>query len=431
MRSSSGTLNSSGHSVQRIFRALIRKFERVFAITVIFLASGAVLKGLLRAEGAAEDSVWIYFVWGTVYITTAALAFVRRREVRETLRVLKREPLLLSLIIYTCLSFLWAADPLLTGRRVIIFGATTFVGVYLASRFSLYQLFRLSGIALGLAGFISLITVVLFPEIGLWEDGRGVGIKGVFGNKNILGRALSLGATISFFWALDKWSENRRFWIGTFCLLAILVFFSESQTSIVALTVVVLLVPLLRLLRSPGKLLIPSLILIGVTMLVVGLLVYSNWGSLLALLGRDETLSSRLSIWYATVVMILDEPWLGYGYGADWLNEVSSFGYLFIQYFSEWEPGHAHSGILQVGFELGAVGLFLVVGHLVQFASKSIRWIRLQSRSYAAYLPMAFLITLLGANTTQYTILSRNGVYWILYLAIALTLSQSIRRERS
>lgn len=428
--SHSASSGSSAPSVRHVLRVLFQRFERCFAGTVIFLASGAILQGILRAGDEMTTGGWIYLVWGSAYAITACLVIVRHREVAQVLRVLRQEPLLVALLVYTALSFLWASDPLLTGRRVVIFGGTVLIGVYLAARFSLYEIFRLAGMGLAIAGFLSVVVVFLFPEIGLNQDSRPIGIEGIFGNKNTLGRALSLGAALSFFLGLDKWIERRKFWIGTFLILATIVFFSQSKTSLVALAVVILLVPLFQLLRSPGKLLIPSLIVIGSVLSVLGLLVYANWNSILALLGRDETLSSRLAIWYATVVMILQEPWLGYGYGADWLRELGSFGYLFNQYFEDWEPGHAHNGLLQVGFELGAVGVILLGGHLFRFAEKSVRWIRMRSQSYAAFLPLAFLVTLVGANTTQTTILSRNGVYWVLYVAISLALSRAIRHDR-
>ena len=429
--SRSASAGPSTPSVLHILRVLFRKFEWGFAVMAVFLASGAILQGILRAGNEMETGGWIYVVWGSMYLITTGLVIIRRREVKHTLRVLWRDPLLVTLLLYTTLSFLWASDPLLTARRVIIFGGTVLIGVFLAARFTLHQIFQLSGIALAIAGILSVIVAILFPEIGLYQVGRAVGIQGVFGNKNTLGRALSLGAAISFFLALDKRIENRTFWFGVFLLLTIVVFFSESQTSVVALTAVILIVPFLSLLRSSGKLLIPSFILLGGIAFAIGLAVYSNWESLLSLLGRDETLSGRLGVWYATIVMIAGEPWLGHGYGADWLGEISSYGYLVGQYFAEWSPGHAHNGILQVGFELGVVGVLVLGAHLFQFVKKSIRWFRIYGVGYSAYLPMGFLLTLFGANVTQTTILSRNGLYWILYVAIALALSRAIRRKRS
>jgi len=428
--SRSASASPSTPSVRHVLRVLLRRFEQGFAGTVIFLASGAILQGILRAGDEMTTGGWIYFVWGSAYAITAGLVIVRRREVAQVLRVLRRDPLLVALLVYTALSFLWASDPLLTGRRVVIFGGTVLIGVYLAARFSLYEIFRLAGVGLAMAGFLSVVVVFLFPEIGLDQDSWAIGIQGIFGNKNTLGRALSLGAALSFLLGLDKWIKRRKFWIGTFLILATIVFFSQSKTSLVALAVVILLVPFFQLLRSPGKLLISSLIVIGGVLSVLGLAVYANWGSILALLGRDETLSNRLVIWYATVVMILQEPWLGYGYGADWLKEVGSHSYLLNQYFKDWEPGHAHNGLLQVGFELGAIGVILLGGHLFRFVKKSVRWVRMRSQSYAAFLPLAFLATLLGANTTQTTILSRNGVYWMLYVAISLALSRAISRDQ-
>lgn len=402
--------------------SLFSGFEYGFAGLIVFLASGAVIMGIFRAADQS-DSGWIQILWGVMYSITVLLIIARRRQVARAFRLLRKDPLLLGLILYTMASFLWAADPVLTGKRVIIFGATTLMGVYLAVRFSLYDIARIVGGATFCATILSLIVLVVAPDIGLYVDGRAIGIQGVFGNKNILGRATSLGVAMAFFLWKDPWAGRTSLWAMAFYVMFAVTLLSQSITSALAVAVVVVLSPLLGTLRVRGKLLIP---IASVTAMFLGTIIYfvlTNSKYLLTLLGRDLTLSGRLPIWGATVLLIYSNLFLGYGYGADWLNAMGDLAFLFQESFSNWEPTHAHNGFLQIGFELGLIGLGLLVVHLLVFTARAVRWVRLNPSSYAAYIPLAFIVVLVAANLTQSTMMSRNNVYWILYVALSLSLS--------
>jgi len=422
--SDSGSSVSEGPQAREQRGQILRAFERGFGILILFLGSGAVILGLLRTAGPTEDPRWVQGIWGTMYVFTAGLLVMRRNQVRRALWLFVKDPVLLGLTTFALLSFAWAADAALTSLRVVILIGTTLMGTYLAVRFSVYQIFRFAGIALFIGTVLSFLVVPIFPEFGLYYDARGYGLQGVFGNKNILGRATSLGAAFAFFLWRDERIGKSRFWLFAFSLCALATLLSQSKTSLVALVAVIGISPAFELLRTRGKLLVPALVVLTVLAAALIGTVLINFSYLLTLLGRDATLSGRTPVWIATVAMIWARPWLGYGYGADWVSEVGAFEFLFREYFERWQPSHAHNGLLQLGFELGFVGVGLFLLHFTGFLKRSVKWARIQQRSFASYLPLAFLLTLIASNLTQSTILGRNNIYWILYVAISLSLTK-------
>lgn len=421
-------ISSSESFARDILSPLFRKFEWGFAALIIFLSSGAVLQGLLRMEGAAEDPVWIRYVWGAIYATTAFLIVVRRNQVRRIFRMLMRDWGLLVLLVYAMLSFLWATDVGLTGRRVIILGATTMLGAYLAVRFPLYEIFRITGITMFFAGILSVLAVIVAPDIAVEYSGR-FEFKGIFGNKNILARSISLGAVSGFFIWRDRRAENSKFWILVFIFLSAITIVSNSATSLVALVLVLFLSPIFSVIKLRGKILIPSAIFSLSFILGVIYFVLENMRYVVSLLGRDLSFSGRVAIWTTTVAMIGARPWFGYGYGADWAESAGAFAYLLEGKKGEFPS--AHNGILQVSFEIGIIGMTLLASHVVTFVKRAIGWVRAQRGSQAAYLPLAFLIMVLTSNLTQSTLLSRNGLDWILYVAMSLSVTQLLSQHRS
>ncbi len=417
---------TSSESFSRdILRPLFQKFEWGFAALIIFLSSGAVLQGLLRMEGVSDDPIWIRYVWGTVYVTTAFLIFVRRNQVRRIYRMLVRDWGLSVLLLYAMGSFLWATDASLTGGRVIILGGTTMLGTYLAVRFSLYEIFRITGISMLFAGVLSIIAVIVAPDIAIKQSGS-FELEGIFGNKNILARPISIGAASGFFLWRDQRVSSSKFWVLVFAFLSVVTVVSQAKTSLVALITVLFLSPFFSVLKLRGKIIVPSLIISSSVVLGVLYLILENIEYVVSLLGKDLSFSGRVAIWAATIAMIGSRPWFGYGYGADWREAAGAFAYLLEGKKGEFSS--AHNGILQISFEIGIIGMGLLSAHMVTFVRRAIRWVRSQRGSQAAYLPLAFFTIILVSNLTQSTLLARNSLDWILYVAISLSMTQLLHQ---
>jgi O-antigen ligase len=135
-------------------------------------------------------------------------------------------------------------------------------------------------------------------------------------------------------------------------------------------------------------------------------------------MGRDPTLSGRTYIWEAVIDQIWKRPWLGYGYQAFW-KEKGEAEYVwravrFIVF-------QAHNGFLNIGVELGLIGLSLFVLSLIFTYIRAIKWVRL-SQTSADLWPITYVTFMLMYNYSENTNLEPTSLYWVLYVAVTLSL---------
>ena len=79
-------------------------------------------------------------------------------------------------------------------------------------------------------------------------------------------------------------------------------------------------------------------------------------------LGRDQTLTGRTSLWAVLVPLFERHPTIGYGFGAFWTPDVSALAS---------GVKEAHNGYLSVLLDLGVVGLAFTAMFLLSVARKS------------------------------------------------------------
>jgi len=196
-----------------------------------------------------------------------------------------------------------------------------------------------------------------------------------------------------------------------------LIVLSTSRTALVIFLTLALLLPFYRALRLSDSLAIPffiTLILVGGS---IGTWAASNWDNLLFGLGKDPTLSGRTFIWEAVLEKIADRPWLGYGYNAFW-QEAGEADYVWrVIRFKVYQ---AHNGFLNVGVELGWLGLAFFVLSVVFAFIRAIQWVRL-SKTYADLWPIIYVTFLLMYNYTETTVIEHNSIFWVLYVGVTLS----------
>jgi exopolysaccharide production protein ExoQ len=122
--------------------------------------------------------------------------------------------------------------------------------------------------------------------------------------------------------------------------------------------------------------------------------------------------------------MALRRPWLGYGFNAFWLPDESYTQRIW--HLLGWMPPHAHNGVLELWLELGIVGAGFFLALFVYYVAKSVKFLR-QSPDPAAAWPLIFLIFLFLASLTESEFLGSNSVTFILYVAVAATVSTMAR----
>jgi O-antigen ligase len=152
--------------------------------------------------------------------------------------------------------------------------------------------------------------------------------------------------------------------------------------------------------------------------------VAANPGGVLALLGRDSTLTGRALIWQIVQRLIADRPVLGYGWGATWdpTDRIRST----VSTLAKFDVPSAHNGYLDAWLQAGAIGLvaFLLlvllvlgrgIGLLLRTESPLARWAPVYVSALLVYnigeanLDSSLVIFLLTATLTKLHAVRRDG----------------------
>jgi O-antigen ligase len=322
------------------------------------------------------------------------------------------------------LSVLWSIDPAVTVRRLIRFMTILLDGMALmmiAWRPTRFQSVLRPVLTLMLLG--SIIFGLAEPKLAIEQSTQAELLgawHGLAMQKNGLG---SMAGTGLILW-MHAWlaRESRWWWvlIGASAAATCLIL-SRSSTSLMASVFACVL--LLMLLRSPQGLRRYMPYLIGA--FVVLLLVYSlavlnlvpGLGFVLKpitmLTGKDQSFSGRTAIWAIITEHIAQSPLLGTGYGAYWVESVTSPSYVMLQrlYFY---PTESHNGYLDVINDLGWAGGLCLLAYLLTFLKQGLRlfqFTRVQAALYLALLFQQLVLNLSEARwfsvlTTEFVIMT-------------------------
>ena len=283
------------------------------------------------------------------------------------------------------------------------------------------------GIALGglLVLGLSLVVAVVSPATGLMPDGyQGGALRGLYVHRNLLSEVL----TPAYIAALATAFERPRRLLKRLALSGVLlggILLTRSSTAfaaVLAATAVAVLVFAVQ--RVPRR--YRRLPLLGAAAVVGGgtALVAADPGNVLALLGRDSTLTGRALIWQVVQGLIAERPISGYGWGATWypsdrIRETVST-------LAKFDVPSAHNGYLDAWLQAGAIGLaaFLLlvlvvlvrgIGLLLRSESPLARWAPVYVSALLVYnigeanLDSSLVIFLLTATLTKLSVVRRDG----------------------
>jgi exopolysaccharide production protein ExoQ len=408
----------------RAFQALLDRFERVFAAVSLLLLSGGIVT-LLRDPGGdptlAENDPVRRGLFFLIYGVTLLLVLRRPRGV---VRAASRHLPTLMLVALAALSVLWSAAPDVTLRRGVALLGTTLFGLYLASAFEPRELLRLLAWTLALVAALSLGTAVLAPAYGVHWDAHDGAWRGIFMHKNGFGKVMALAALVFLLQGCDRAGWRKRAWWAAAGLATALTLLSRSSSSLVILAALLSLLPLYRTLRWRNPLLLPLLIAFAFLGGIVVAAAVALSGDLLALLGRDATLTGRTELWAAALEMVGPNLLVGYGYGAFWqvsLEAETLYAAL------GWRPWTGHNGFLDLLLQVGVVGLLIFAVGLLIALRRALATLRFDGGPEATW-PIVFLSFLFLSNLTESMILEHNGLYWALFVA---TVTSAIMAPRA
>lgn len=387
--------------------------EKLFVVFSLLFFSGAVVLLMQgeQGEGTADSNPVLFYIQTGIYLAFLLLGAYRYPRMREGVR--KAGPVWL-VVILAVTSFIWSPVPDLALRRSIIWVATTLTGIYLAIRFRPTEQLQILGWTMVAAGILSLAFVLLLPEYGITSEVHRGAWRGVYPHKNWLGRYMALAVLVTAF----LWRENKQWrWLLALGLSGLLIVRSDSATSWALVAFLPCLWPLYAALRRERWL--AGALVAGIlgTLVAAGAWLAVNYSLVLASVSRDATLTGRTILWAHLLAAIERRPLLGTGYVSFWGTQAGSKANM----LAGWGAGSSHNSFLDLLLELGWLGLgFFLIGFLVSFRRAIMGAAR--SRSRTAIWPLLYLTLLIGAGLTESGAFRHNSVFWVLYVAVSVSL---------
>jgi exopolysaccharide production protein ExoQ len=258
------------------------------------------------------------------------------------------------LALLTVCSALWSQDPTRSALNGGFYLIGTLFAFYLVLKFDPKELISIIMMAGALLAVFSLITVLAFPRFGMLHNARdGWAWQGVFGDRS--GAAKTMVFLLSPALTLQRRSF-RYHHLAYIALLSLMIFMTHAMTARLVLLAYVIFMALMRVYVSFGR---RSALLVCGALLAISILVacvsVPFLPQILHSIGRNATLTGRTGIWAGVLRAITKRPFLGYGYYAFWQGLKGESASLIIG--SRWVFGYAHNGILEIGLQLGILGV--------------------------------------------------------------------------
>lgn len=394
-----------------------------FLVLWLIVASNAVIPLLMlgNAENLAADDLGMLRLLIVPFILVTPFLVVTRY--RAIFDVLWRNMPLVALLIWVWCSVAWSLDPAISARRALGLTMFTLLACYTVIRHDVDWVLRvLSWMILAIL-LLSVTFILGLPELSLMPDERGM--RGVYTHKNGMGELLVLAAIILPPAIRGRLVPPLVGWLGL-GLAAALLLPVNSATATVIVLLIILTHAVLAVWRLPFRLaaaitaLALSAAILGVALLLANIDVIFN------ALGRDATLTGRIGIWQFAMVMIEQEPLLGYGYNAFW--EQPKFAQYAIDRFG-WIVPNAHNGYLDTLLSIGIVGLALMFVFFGNAVLRSFRSLA-NAEALAAGITLALIMGYLVRAVLETNLLGQNSIMWVLIVIFTVATTPGIGSMR-
>ncbi len=409
--------------LQSIDREPVPLWEKVFSVAAMLIFTNVYIP-----FNNVQGDVVMKSLWCGIYII---ILFLLLRHFRQIVSIAFHDKLLWLLWFLVALAFvsvLWSEVPAVTLLRSAALAGTTAVGVYLATRYNLPEILKLLVCTLGSSAVLSVVFILLFPEYGIHHDLYHSGAwRGIYVQKNIFGSYMVLAAVT---WLLFVFSCRKGLlsMLCPFSIYVILIILSQSKTALVVFLFLLFLLLFMRIFSRRYTSTRSAVAALVLTMGGLVVLLATNLDNVLIFLERDMTLTGRTELWAHIWNLLKQRLWLGYGYGAFWLDKGSPAGYLYD--VLSWNPNHAHNGYLDIWLQIGFTGV-LIFGLLllVNFFRAINSAFRKNGWSWVGMFPVMFLVYVVLGDIPGSTIMKQNHINWILFVVVSIHLSNMQAKE--
>ncbi|MBB2976326.1 O-antigen ligase [Microbacterium endophyticum] len=370
--------------------------------------------------GVAWVNAFGDFIAGSIAAVSAIISAVLWVSIRPPLNWRRLPWFPLGYVAWALTSVFWSSWLSTTALTWTLLACTTLQGLMVASMLGWKELIRAMAAALKwvislsllfelavsvfingpvLPGFVipttKLDPIVYWSRNNLFDGGR---IQGIFGNANLLA-SVALTAMIVFALLFAAHTTRRvplALWFSAATYAFVRADSATAYLSAIAVAVVLTTSLLMRTARRPGSRTKYYAAFAGLGAL--GIAAVWVWrDAIFTALGRSSTLTGRETIWQAVLDRAVEHPVVGWGFATPWLDSDPAFDGWIIDHGQS--VMQAHNMWIDVFLQLGAVGLFIMVGIYFSviwrawfFAVDRPRWDLVDSRPFS---PLTLLPILL------------------------------------
>ncbi len=395
--------------------------EKAFSIIMFTLFSGGILAVILSGGASQGDGLpdpdlsSINIIFLGLYLITFFLIILRWRKVLLTLY---QGGLIWLLIGFTISSIIWSFTPNLTSNRLIALCGTALFSLYFSSRYTIKEQLEIIGWTMGIGAILSLIFAVALPAYGQMTGIHNGLWRGIYYNKNGMGKIMGIGTVIFLILAQRKGNSQWICW-GLSALSLFLLVMSKASSPLLNLGIVMMAFFLLQILRWQYALMVPVIAGISLAGVAIQAAMISNADTIAETFGKDMTFTGRTDLWPLVIDKIQEQLWVGYGFGAFWngLDGPSRYVWSSIDFAAP----NAHNGYLDLLLELGVVGFALYALQFFVCLLNSMAYVRFD-RTADGLWPALLLLYIILSNLTESGLYIQNNIFLVLQLSIFLSL---------
>lgn len=345
----------------------------------------------------------------------AFLLIILARYIPLVIQVLLTNLPLTALLGFVAVSVTWSFAPSVSVEPILWTGLIAGLGVLIAVRFSLEEMFSLFVYTLLFSAIASIALVFIAPETvvhgprnvhaGAWH--------GIYAHKNQFGIFMALGFSQVLLLG-KRWGRWRFVMMALFFIAAL---GSTSATAVLLCVGSLLVLPLLRVLRVHHTLLLGSLlILVPIGLGILGTMAI-NYAVIAEALGRDATLTGRTELWAESLTLIAERPLGGWGMRGAFAPGSPIFDNII------WDGApYAHNHWLDTTLDLGFVGITLYTLVLIPTLLRALAYTNQQKTLESAF-PLIFLVFLHIANFGTESVLTMWDFRLVLFVAFGYGLA--------
>lgn len=358
-------------------------------------------------------------------IIASRLRYTLRSYIKVLVEIFVKAPFFSLFLLLATLSVFWSNDLTLTLKTVLVLLEVTIFAIYFGKEYSWTELYRFWR-------WINIIVVFICIFYAIKENQGDW--NGVLGHKNQFSFFMAQTAVL---WLMQAFYEpqQRQMSFVFFVVSFIALIKGNSGASKVLMVVLISLWGYFGFVkRLKVQWAFVSVILFMILSICVTIIVTENLRFIVVdTLNKDMTLTGRTDFWPIIVDKINQRPILGYGLSGFWQPWRGSGdpGGDIIVAKTQFQPAHSHNGFLDLGLELGWLGVALFVCSFFNNVAKSVVYLG-KARLPEAGLPLLLLTYNLMTNLTETGLVGITSIwFWYVVATVRLTLDISSKSDTS